>query len=123
MHFEARFWAAAVRYASVAPGFLTLEIHGRGTDGKGGSGYADRLPGFWPLTCHFRVSRCPPISFSANNANRKVFPQLPPSRKTPRSMSARGLGSRSGGRLHERFKATARLVVDVLGGLLALGAG
>jgi hypothetical protein len=34
--------AAAVRYASVDPCSEALEIHGRGTDGEGGSGYADR---------------------------------------------------------------------------------
>ena len=37
-------------------------VHGRGgktTDGGGGSGYADRPPGFVPLTWHFRMSaRC-----------------------------------------------------------------
>jgi hypothetical protein len=36
-------------------GSWALEIHGRGTDGEGGSGYADRPPGFWPLACHFRL--------------------------------------------------------------------
>ena len=34
--------AATVRYASVDAGFRTLEIHGRGTDGDGGSGCTDR---------------------------------------------------------------------------------
>lgn len=42
MRFEARLRAAVVRYASVAPGSWGLEIHGRGADGEGGSGYTDR---------------------------------------------------------------------------------
>jgi hypothetical protein len=51
--------AADVRYASVGAGFLGLEIHGRGTDGEGGSGYTDRLPGFCPLNCDFMLPvRC-----------------------------------------------------------------
>jgi hypothetical protein len=61
---------AAVRYASVGAGFLGRAGCGRArngprtgaenaTDGGGGSGYADRPPGFSVLTCHFRKpARC-----------------------------------------------------------------
>ena len=81
MCFEAGFGAAAVRYASVDAGSRGPSgrqtvaepatdghgpAHGRprtsprttaekATDGAGGSGYADRPPGFLPLTWHFMV--------------------------------------------------------------------
>ena len=35
-------------------GSWALEIHGLGTDGGSGSGYADRPPGYVSLTWHFR---------------------------------------------------------------------
>jgi hypothetical protein len=55
------------------PGSWALEIHGRGTDGGGGSGYADRLPGFHaaglplqaaflPGRCRGRSRPCPPVT-------------------------------------------------------------
>src|ERR1700737_2215956 len=88
MSFEAAFGTAAVRYASVDAGFrgpsgprtvgepATDErgpAHGRArtsprttaekaTDGAGGSGFADRPPGFVPLTWHFGLpARCPDL--------------------------------------------------------------
>jgi hypothetical protein len=35
------------------PGSQDPEIHGRGTDGAGGSGYADRPTRLWATTCRF----------------------------------------------------------------------
>ena len=82
--FEARFRAAAVRYASVGTGFRGRAVHDRGepaTDGRGPAHGRPRTsprtrrkrprtgpvgavtltvsPGFSPLTCHFRMpARC-----------------------------------------------------------------
>jgi len=81
MSSEAGFGTATVRYASAGAGFRGPSgpptvaepatdgrgpAHGRArtsprtgaekaTDGAGGSGYADRPPGFLPLTWHFMV--------------------------------------------------------------------
>jgi hypothetical protein len=55
------------------PGSCALEIHGRGTDGEGGSGYADRSPGFWPLACHFRLPAHRP---RRRRLRRRVFPAV-----------------------------------------------
>jgi hypothetical protein len=52
---EVRFLAAAVRYASVGTGLGPRTGTVKPTDGAGGSGYADRPPGFVPLTWHFRM--------------------------------------------------------------------
>ena len=49
----------AVRYASVGIGLGPRTGAEKPTDGGGGSGYADRPPGFVPLTWHFRMpARC-----------------------------------------------------------------
>src|ERR1019366_974746 len=57
--FEAPFRAAAVRYASVGTGLGPRTGAEKPTDGGGGSGYADRPPGFVSLTWHFRMpARC-----------------------------------------------------------------
>jgi len=82
MCFEVGSGAAAVRYVSVDAGFRGPSgpqtvaesatdgrgpAHGRprtsprteakkATDGAGGSGHADRLPGFVSLTCYFMIN-------------------------------------------------------------------
>jgi hypothetical protein len=44
-----------VRYASVRTGPVARTGAEKATDGAGGSGYADRPPGFLALTWHFRI--------------------------------------------------------------------
>jgi hypothetical protein len=51
---QGAFLAAAVRYASVATGLRERRIHGRARTGRVGAVALTALPGFLPLTCHFR---------------------------------------------------------------------
>jgi hypothetical protein len=53
------FRAAAVRHTSVRTGLAPRTGAEKPTDEAGGNGYADRSPGFLPLTCHFSMpARC-----------------------------------------------------------------
>jgi hypothetical protein len=73
---EAGFGAAAVRYASVHIG-----VRGSGTHGHartaGQERDADRLAGFWPLTCRFRMpARCPCLLQRASHNSGAMFRQF-----------------------------------------------